>query len=171
MNESNTTTTIPVTSLLHEVIKVTTEMARIMTNGTTMESHTELPTTTMTTAKTTTTTTMIPHTTPTPPATTQFSWNLTKTTVTPSVANATGKICSTTVSTTTVDPFDEFGPPEGVEYIFVPLGVMIFVIVLSAVVSLFFFPVESQFMKIIFRISGKFIQIFSFFNFMRNYKI
>lgn len=33
------------------------------------------------------------------------------------------------------DPYDEFGPPDGIEYIFVPLGVMIFVIVLSAVVS------------------------------------
>ncbi|KAK0167830.1 hypothetical protein PV327_001688 [Microctonus hyperodae] len=40
----------------------------------------------------------------------------------------------TTTTTTTEDPFDEFGPPEGVEYIFVPLGVMIFVIILSAVV-------------------------------------
>lgn len=39
------------------------------------------------------------------------------------------------VKTTTVEPFDEFGPPEGIEYIFVPLGVMIFVIILSAVVS------------------------------------
>lgn len=38
------------------------------------------------------------------------------------------------ISTTTTDSFDEFGPPEGIEYIFVPLGVMVFVIVLSAVV-------------------------------------
>ncbi|XP_046421943.1 uncharacterized protein C3orf18-like [Neodiprion fabricii] len=40
-----------------------------------------------------------------------------------------GTICSTTE-----EPFDEFGPPEGVQYIFVPLGVMIFVVILSAVV-------------------------------------
>lgn len=38
------------------------------------------------------------------------------------------------VPTTTLDPFDEFGPPEGVEYIFVPLGVVVSVIILSAVV-------------------------------------
>ncbi|XP_066581309.1 uncharacterized protein [Prorops nasuta] len=43
---------------------------------------------------------------------------------------------STTIvyTSTTLDPFNEFGPPDGVEYIFVPLGVMVFVIVLSAVV-------------------------------------
>ncbi|XP_078053032.1 uncharacterized protein LOC144478722 isoform X2 [Augochlora pura] len=35
---------------------------------------------------------------------------------------------------TTTEAFDEFGPPEGIEYIFVPLGVVVFVIVLSAVV-------------------------------------
>ncbi|XP_050483538.1 uncharacterized protein C3orf18-like isoform X1 [Bombus huntii] len=40
---------------------------------------------------------------------------------------------STYVSTTT-EIFDEFGPPDGIEYIFVPLGVVVFVIVLSAVV-------------------------------------
>lgn len=37
------------------------------------------------------------------------------------------------VSTTT-EIFDEFGPPDGIEYIFVPLGVVVFVIILSAVV-------------------------------------
>lgn len=35
---------------------------------------------------------------------------------------------------TTTEMFDEFGPPDGIEYIFVPLGVVVFVIVLSAVV-------------------------------------
>ncbi|XP_048268413.1 uncharacterized protein LOC100651388 isoform X3 [Bombus terrestris] len=40
---------------------------------------------------------------------------------------------NTYVSTTT-EIFDEFGPPDGIEYIFVPLGVVVFVIVLSAVV-------------------------------------
>ncbi|XP_057330280.1 uncharacterized protein C3orf18 homolog isoform X1 [Microplitis mediator] len=48
--------------------------------------------------------------------------------------NKTSRICTTSTSTTTEDPFDEFGPPDGVEYIFVPLGVIIFVIILSAVV-------------------------------------
>lgn len=41
---------------------------------------------------------------------------------------------STTIYTSTTESFDEFGPPEGVEYIFVPLGVVVFVIILSAVV-------------------------------------
>lgn len=41
---------------------------------------------------------------------------------------------STTIYTPTTESFDEFGPPEGVEYIFVPLGVVVFVIILSAVV-------------------------------------
>ncbi|KAK0076514.1 hypothetical protein PV325_005254 [Microctonus aethiopoides] len=58
--------------------------------------------------------------------------------VTTQVTNMSGttktSTCTTTKTTTTEDPFDEFGPPEGVEYIFVPLGVMIFVIILSAVV-------------------------------------
>lgn len=53
------------------------------------------------------------------------------------LTTATSSLCTTTTSTTTTeDSFDEFGPPEGVEYIFVPLGVMIFVIILSAVVRL-----------------------------------
>ncbi|XP_048505456.1 uncharacterized protein LOC105692509 isoform X1 [Athalia rosae] len=38
------------------------------------------------------------------------------------------------ICSTTEEPFDEFGPPEGVQYIFVPLGVMVFVIILSAMV-------------------------------------
>lgn len=41
---------------------------------------------------------------------------------------------TSTARTSTTELYDEFGPPEGIEYIFVPLGVMIFVIVLSAVV-------------------------------------
>ncbi|KAG8041296.1 hypothetical protein G9C98_002284 [Cotesia typhae] len=48
--------------------------------------------------------------------------------------NKTSKICNPPTSTTTEKPFDDFGPPDGVEYIFVPLGVIIFVIILSAVV-------------------------------------
>ncbi|CAD6238729.1 GSCOCG00008541001-RA-CDS [Cotesia congregata] len=48
--------------------------------------------------------------------------------------NKTSKICNPPTSTTTEEPFDDFGPPDGVEYIFVPLGVIIFVIILSAVV-------------------------------------
>ncbi|XP_008551253.1 uncharacterized protein LOC103573809 isoform X2 [Microplitis demolitor] len=53
--------------------------------------------------------------------------------------NKTSRICTTSTSTTTEDPFDEFGPPDGVEYIFVPLGVIIFVIILSAVVLIIIF--------------------------------
>ncbi|XP_070155209.1 uncharacterized protein C3orf18 homolog isoform X2 [Polyergus mexicanus] len=41
---------------------------------------------------------------------------------------------STAIYTSTTESFDEFGPPEGVEYIFVPLGVVVSVIILSAVV-------------------------------------
>jgi hypothetical protein len=64
------------------------------------------------------------------------SWNLTRVedSFSKVTTSASGSLCTTIVSTTTEEPFDEFGPPEGVEYIFVPLGVMIFVIVLSAVV-------------------------------------
>ncbi|XP_011310364.1 uncharacterized protein C3orf18 homolog isoform X2 [Fopius arisanus] len=56
--------------------------------------------------------------------------NMVKTVATSSPINST-RICTTT---TTEEPFDEFGPPDGVEYIFVPLGVMIFVVILTAVV-------------------------------------
>lgn len=65
------------------------------------------------------------------------SWNITKVGDTlPKTATTAGtSLCTTTLATTTTeDNFDEFAPPEGVEYIFVPLGVMLFVIVLSAVV-------------------------------------
>lgn len=51
-----------------------------------------------------------------------------------SLVNFTTK---TSICSTTEEPFDEFGPPEGVQYIFVPLGVMVFVIILSAVVRKF----------------------------------
>ncbi|XP_015597532.1 uncharacterized protein C3orf18 homolog [Cephus cinctus] len=37
-------------------------------------------------------------------------------------------------TTSTENPFGKFDPPEGIEYIFVPLGVMVFVVILSAVV-------------------------------------
>lgn len=69
------------------------------------------------------------------------SWNLTRVgEAFPKVdpTTVTNSLCTTTIATTT-EEFDEFGPPEGVEYIFVPLGVMIFVIVLSAVVSPLYF--------------------------------
>ncbi|XP_058806495.1 uncharacterized protein C3orf18 homolog [Phymastichus coffea] len=65
------------------------------------------------------------------------SWNLTRVgDAFPKIdtTTVTSNLCTTTMATTTEVPFDEFGPPDGVEYIFVPLGVMIFVIVLSAVV-------------------------------------
>uniref|UniRef100_A0ABD2W8R4 Uncharacterized protein n=1 Tax=Trichogramma kaykai TaxID=54128 RepID=A0ABD2W8R4_9HYME len=43
-------------------------------------------------------------------------------------------LCTTVPATSTEYPFDNFGPPDGIEYIFVPVGVMIFVIILSATV-------------------------------------
>lgn len=67
----------------------------------------------------------------------QQLWSLSKTTVTSlEDKSLTFNISRSTahVSTTTLESIDEFGPPEGIEYIFVPLGVMVFVIVLSAVV-------------------------------------
>lgn len=67
----------------------------------------------------------------------QQLWNLSKTAVT-SLSGPTVTPCniskSTTIYTSTTESFDEFGPPEGVEYIFVPLGVVVSVIILSAVV-------------------------------------
>lgn len=68
----------------------------------------------------------------------QQLWSLPKTSVTASLEDVPLLFnlsrSTVRVSTTTSDSFDEFGPPEGIEYIFVPLGVMVFVIVLSAVV-------------------------------------
>lgn len=69
----------------------------------------------------------------------QHLWNLSKTTVaslseTTSIPFDITKSATTYTPTTTLDSFDEFGPPEGVEYIFVPLGVVVSVIILSAVV-------------------------------------
>lgn len=76
----------------------------------------------------------------------QRLWNFSKTAVTLLSESSTSmpfntsrSITTTTttttyIPTTTLDSFDEFGPPEGVEYIFVPLGVVVSVIILSAVV-------------------------------------
>lgn len=68
----------------------------------------------------------------------QRLWNFTKTSVTPlaetTLTSFDTSSSSTYTPTTTTDSFDEFGPPEGIEYIFVPLGVVVFVIILSAVV-------------------------------------
>ncbi|XP_076677490.1 uncharacterized protein LOC143373806 isoform X1 [Andrena cerasifolii] len=65
----------------------------------------------------------------------QQLWNISKAT---SSSNSTLLSFNTTTSSiytpTTTETFDEFGPPDGIEYIFVPLGVVVFVIVLSAVV-------------------------------------
>ncbi|EZA52598.1 hypothetical protein X777_08081 [Ooceraea biroi] len=68
----------------------------------------------------------------------QRLWNLSRTAVT-SLSETTAVPFNATRSTTaytssTTDSYDEFGPPEGVEYIFVPLGVVVSVIILSAVV-------------------------------------
>ncbi|KAI4486161.1 hypothetical protein M0802_012486 [Mischocyttarus mexicanus] len=67
----------------------------------------------------------------------QQLWSIPKTTVTTlEDTSLLFNISRSTVhvATTTLESVDEFGPPEGIEYIFVPLGVMVFVIVLSAVV-------------------------------------
>lgn len=70
----------------------------------------------------------------------QRVWNLSKTAVTSLFEPTTmpfdtaGGTTTMYTPTTTSDSFDEFGPPEGVEYIFVPLGVVVSVIILSAVV-------------------------------------
>ncbi|XP_011871250.1 PREDICTED: uncharacterized protein C3orf18-like isoform X2 [Vollenhovia emeryi] len=69
----------------------------------------------------------------------QRLWNLSKTAVTllsePTATSYNASRSATTYApTTTTESFDEFGPPEGVEYIFVPLGVVVSVIILSAVV-------------------------------------
>lgn len=67
----------------------------------------------------------------------QRLWNLSKTAIT-SLSEPTAisfnTSRSTMIYTSTTESFDEFGPPEGVEYIFVPLGVVVSVIILSAVV-------------------------------------
>lgn len=68
-------------------------------------------------------------------------WNMSKSAVTtlfepttPMSFDTSGGTTTMYTPTTTSDSFDEFGPPEGVEYIFVPLGVVVSVIILSAVV-------------------------------------
>lgn len=67
----------------------------------------------------------------------QRLWNLSKTAITllsePTTISYNASR-STTIYAPTTESFDEFGPPEGVEYIFVPLGVVVSVIILSAVV-------------------------------------
>ncbi|XP_076631009.1 uncharacterized protein LOC143346627 isoform X1 [Colletes latitarsis] len=68
--------------------------------------------------------------------TSQQLWNVSKATT--SLPNSTLVSFDTSSNSiymsTTTEAFDEFGPPDGIEYIFVPLGVVVFVIVLSAVV-------------------------------------
>ncbi|XP_071627864.1 uncharacterized protein [Temnothorax longispinosus] len=69
----------------------------------------------------------------------QRLWNLSKTAITllsepTAISHNTSRSTTTYTPTTTTESFDEFGPPEGVEYIFVPLGVVVSVIILSAVV-------------------------------------
>ncbi|XP_011690561.1 PREDICTED: uncharacterized protein LOC105451663 isoform X2 [Wasmannia auropunctata] len=70
--------------------------------------------------------------------TNQRLWNLSRTAVTslsdPTAIPFNTTARSTTIYASTTESFDEFGPPEGVEYIFVPLGVVVSVIILSAVV-------------------------------------
>lgn len=70
----------------------------------------------------------------------QVLWNLSRTAVTSLSEdtavpfNATRTTTYAYAPTSTTESYDEFGPPEGVEYIFVPLGVVVSVIILSAVV-------------------------------------
>ncbi|KOC60983.1 Uncharacterized protein C3orf18 [Habropoda laboriosa] len=68
--------------------------------------------------------------------TTQQLWNVSKAiTSLPNSSLVSFETSSTNIyMSTTTEVFDEFGPPDGIEYIFVPLGVVVFVIVLSAVV-------------------------------------
>ncbi|OAD59203.1 hypothetical protein WN48_09469 [Eufriesea mexicana] len=65
----------------------------------------------------------------------QQLWNVTKAvTSLPNSTLVSFETSSTNIyMSTTTEIFDEFGPPDGIEYIFVPLGVVVFVIVLSAV--------------------------------------
>ncbi|XP_017889490.1 uncharacterized protein C3orf18 homolog isoform X2 [Ceratina calcarata] len=65
----------------------------------------------------------------------QQLWNASKATVPDSTVVSPDTLTTANVYvSTTTEMFDEFGPPDGIEYIFVPLGVVVFVIVLSAVV-------------------------------------
>ncbi|XP_076295996.1 uncharacterized protein LOC143216623 isoform X2 [Lasioglossum baleicum] len=66
----------------------------------------------------------------------QQPWNTSKSTTSlPNNTIVSFETSSTSIFvSTTTEAYDEFGPPEGIEYIFVPLGVVVFVIVLSAVV-------------------------------------
>ena len=65
----------------------------------------------------------------------QQLWNISKATSSSNSTLISFNTSTTSIYTpTTTETFDEFGPPDGIEYIFVPLGVVVFVIVLSAVV-------------------------------------
>ncbi|XP_028982513.1 uncharacterized protein C3orf18 homolog isoform X2 [Diachasma alloeum] len=105
-DEGNTTTGL--TTILQNLERVTTEMSKAIYNGTTSVDY---PTISDFINETT-------------------QVDVLKAVATPPTTNST-RSCTTT---TTEEPFDEFGPPDGVEYIFVPLGVMIFVVILTAVV-------------------------------------
>ncbi|XP_034942946.1 uncharacterized protein C3orf18-like isoform X2 [Chelonus insularis] len=112
--EDVTNTSVLTTIFLNNLEDITTDMTRLINNGstTTGGSYTESSTSYNN-------------------DTTQSSLGILKEVTSQATLNKSTKSCTTT---TTEEPFDEFGPPEGVEYIFVPLGVMIFVIILSAVV-------------------------------------
>ncbi|XP_044004472.1 integumentary mucin C.1-like isoform X2 [Aphidius gifuensis] len=122
-------------------------------NDTTTASTTSTTTTTKPTTRKQTTTTLLSSTSTVVATTTRPTTSTTTTTSIPfelfklittnepdydvnNNSTTNKSICTKliTTSTTTEKPFDEFGPPEGLEYIFVPLGVMIFVIILSGVV-------------------------------------
>ena len=145
MEEANDTSamnyTLP-TTVVSSINNLTSSLStELLTAGTTTQLYND----TTTTSTTITTESYTQSSTET--ASQQSTWNLTRVGESlPKVATTvSGSLCTTTLSTTTTeDNFDEFGPPEGVEYIFVPLGVMIFVIILSAVVSFSYFWNEQK---------------------------
>ncbi|XP_070518002.1 uncharacterized protein C3orf18 isoform X5 [Cardiocondyla obscurior] len=114
---SNTTESILYTILMNDLATVSTSMpSTIYNDSVTTTAYVELPQDS---------------------ESNQRLWNLSKTAITllsEPTAISYNSSRSTTTQMSTTEAFDEFGPPEGVEYIFVPLGVVVSVIILSAVV-------------------------------------
>ncbi|XP_031777709.1 uncharacterized protein C3orf18 homolog isoform X2 [Nasonia vitripennis] len=124
------------TSTLSTILSINNLTTSLTSELTTATSHFYNDTTTVSSTTASTTTEAYTTLTHVQNATRQ-SWNITKVgdTLPKTATTVGGSLCTTTLATTTTEEnYDEFAPPEGVEYIFVPLGVMLFVIVLSAVV-------------------------------------
>ncbi|KYM94669.1 Uncharacterized protein C3orf18 like protein [Cyphomyrmex costatus] len=115
-NATDATESILYTILMNDLVTVSTNMPSTIYNDVSTTAYVELPQDS---------------------ENNQRLWNISKTAIT-SLSEPTAISFNTTRSTTiytpTTESFDEFGPPEGVEYIFVPLGVVVSVIILSAVV-------------------------------------